>query len=232
MIPGDFQVKKPTFKKLLKLSVMGGVSLGVLLVGLIAVTWVLSAWFGRPIIFANNEGPDQPIAFPHETHVDGIGLECAFCHRNVTTEAAATIPSAGLCVTCHQVVGDDLPEVEKVRSMVADNRPIDWVRVHRNPDHVHFVHEAHIRRFAGTKEVVKELTNSETQIRLEDAQRIDAEFEMGQSVEISESQVCSICHGDVTESEKVRQVRSLKMGDCVDCHRANDAPTDCSTCHY
>ena len=78
----------------------------------------------------------------------------------------------------------------------------------------------------------KWLRNSETQIRLEDAQRIDAEFEMGQSVEISESQVCSICHGDVTESEKVRQVRSLKMGDCVDCHRANDAPTDCSTCHY
>ena len=45
-------------------------------------------------------------------------------------------------------------------------------------------------------------------------------------------QVCSICHGDVAAMEKVKQERSLKMGDCVDCHRDNDAPTDCVTCHY
>jgi hypothetical protein len=30
----------------------------------------------------------------------------------------------------------------------------------------------------------------------------------------------------------VEQVRDLKMGDCVDCHRENNAPTDCLTCHY
>ena len=30
---------------------------------------------------------------------------------------------------------------------------------------------------------------------------------------------------------KVEQVRPLKMGDCVNCHRDNGAPTDCTTCH-
>jgi len=27
-------------------------------------------------------------------------------------------------------------------------------------------------------------------------------------------------------------VEPLKMGQCVDCHRKNDAPTDCTTCHF
>jgi hypothetical protein len=43
---------------------------------------------------------------------------------------------------------------------------------------------------------------------------------------------CTICHGKVRAMEKVKQERGLKMGDCVDCHRDNDAPTDCVTCHY
>ena len=46
------------------------------------------------------------------------------------------------------------------------------------------------------------------------------------------AQTCSICHGNVAEMEKVRQARELKMGDCVDCHKKNDGPTDCTTCHY
>jgi hypothetical protein len=42
---------------------------------------------------------------------------------------------------------------------------------------------------------------------------------------------CSECHGDMKVVEKVRQVRSLRMGWCVTCHRENNAPVDCWTCH-
>jgi hypothetical protein len=42
---------------------------------------------------------------------------------------------------------------------------------------------------------------------------------------------CSNCHGDVTVQTPIRQVRSLKMGWCVSCHRENEASTDCWTCH-
>jgi len=42
---------------------------------------------------------------------------------------------------------------------------------------------------------------------------------------------CAVCHGDLTVQLPVRQVRSLKMGMCVNCHRANDAPIDCWICH-
>lgn len=42
---------------------------------------------------------------------------------------------------------------------------------------------------------------------------------------------CQTCHGEVQTMQVVRQVRSLKMGWCVSCHRQNNAPTDCLTCH-
>ena len=202
MIPGDFQISKPTRKQLIKHGTLGVITLAFLVVAALALTFVISAWLGRPVIFGYSEGPDQPIAFPHPTHVEDLGMDCTFCHRNVTEGAAATIPSAGLCLTCHQVVGDGLPEIEKLREMVVENeRPIDWVRVHRVPDHVHFVHEAHIRFFS-------------------------------ERDGIAETAVCATCHGDVGSMEKVEQVRALKMGDCVNCHRDNGAPTDCTTCHY
>ncbi|MCI0770332.1 MAG: hypothetical protein J4N94_00475 [Chloroflexi bacterium] len=220
-----------------KFGALGVVSLGMFVGVAIGLTWMISAWLGRPVVFGYSEGPTQPIAFPHTTHVQELGLNCLFCHRNVTEGAAATIPSAGLCIACHKVMGDGLEEVEKLRDYVADNRPIDWVRVHRVPDHVRFVHEAHIRRFAGVKTVVEEWTDLKNpdvanEIRLGEALRINRDAAVGQTLEIAEAQVCSVCHGNVGGMTKVERVRSLKMGDCVDCHRDNAAPTDCTTCHF
>ena len=42
---------------------------------------------------------------------------------------------------------------------------------------------------------------------------------------------CETCHGDVKGMDRIYQARSLEMGWCVTCHRANKAPTDCWTCH-
>lgn len=45
---------------------------------------------------------------------------------------------------------------------------------------------------------------------------------------------CTVCHGNVAEMAKVKQVSSLAMGWCVNCHRQpeNNAPVTCATCHY
>lgn len=209
MIPGDFQPSRPPGRKLLLFGVMGIVGLAGFVVTALIATFVISSWLGDPVIFGYEEGPDQPIAFPHTVHVQDLGLDCTFCHRNVTKGAAASIPAVALCMTCHVAVGDGLPEVEKLRAYfdpdgdpdTDDGRPIDWVRVHRMPDHVQFVHEAHIKFFS-------------------------------ERDGIAASATCSTCHGDVGGMTKVKQVRTLKMGDCVDCHREYSAPTDCSTCHY
>jgi hypothetical protein len=161
-----------------------------------------------------------------------LGLACEFCHSNVDKGAPATIPAVALCMTCHKVIGDELTEIETLRGLYEEGRSIDWVRVHRLPDHVQFVHEAHVRRFSGTRLVVNDIRRPQGEIRLVDARKIDADARVGESIEVAVSDVCVICHGDVASMEKVRQERSLKMGDCVDCHRDNAAPTDCSTCHY
>ena len=42
---------------------------------------------------------------------------------------------------------------------------------------------------------------------------------------------CEHCHGQLAAMAQVRQVHSLKMGWCVSCHQANNAPTDCLICH-
>ncbi len=42
---------------------------------------------------------------------------------------------------------------------------------------------------------------------------------------------CFACHGAIATMERVGQVRPLKMGWCLDCHRTNGASIDCATCH-
>ena len=42
---------------------------------------------------------------------------------------------------------------------------------------------------------------------------------------------CAVCHGPVETMERVYQYRALNMGDCVTCHRQNQAPITCNTCH-
>ena len=137
-----------------------------------------------------------------------------------------------MILPCPKRVGDGVEGVEKIRTEFAAGRPRDWVRVHRVPDHVHFIHEAHVWRFSGVRTVVERVTDSRTHIRLDEAQIIKPDAQIGETMDITASATCTICHGNVGAMTKVKQVRSLKMSDCVDCHRANSGPTDCTTCHY
>jgi len=216
--------------------------LGALVAGGGIAFFLVRAWFGVPL-FAS--GPDQPIAFPHTVHAGavedgGLALECSFCHRNVETGAAATIPSVQQCMFCHsQVEGTTetaRAEIGILRETSELGAAINWLRVHRLPDHVQFVHDAHIRFFSGDKTVVKRLSGdpetAQGQIVLADAREIEPGIAIDQVLTVSSSAVCSTCHGAVENMVKVKQVRSLKMGDCVDCHRENSAPTDCAICHY
>lgn len=204
---------------LIAASIFGLVSLGVV-GGLIFL--VGNAWFGLPV---GAQGPDQPIAFPHTVHAGviedgGLELDCTFCHRNVTSAAAATIPSVQQCMFCHTTVDGTTDtakqEIDILQEAFANNQPINWTRVHRLPDHVEFVHDAHIRFLTANPDEIVNATN----------------LIISPDGTVSASQTCSTCHGDVGSMVKVKQVRALKMGDCVDCHRQYEAPTDCTTCHY
>ena len=207
--------------------------LGVMAVMGVVAAFLITGWIGQPIpVLGFEQTYDQPIDFPHTIHaslktldhvpaaggqMEGLGLDCTFCHRTVTTQANAGIPPVGFCATCHQVIGAaDNVQINILRDaadIIGNDgpSPVDWKRVHRLPDHVRFVHEPHIRY----------LTQNTSEVT-------------GTSDGVMEgaSGVCSTCHGNVAAMQQVEQVESLKMGQCVDCHRDNGAPTDCVACHH
>ena len=203
-------------RKMLPLMVAGGVA--TVIMGFVVVVLLIS-WFSNPP-FGLGNAPAQPIAFPHTVHVAENNIQCEFCHRNVTKGAAATVPAVETCLFCHKdidggtVTGQE--EINKVRTAFETDTPINWERVHRLPDHVRFIHEAHIRYFTDETIGVKYGINGE---------------ELTESPDVA--QTCTICHGDVANKEVVQPKtgQSLKMGTCVDCHRVNSISTDCTICH-
>ena len=93
------------------LGILGIFGLGASAAAVAVLVFFAATWLDRPLpVFGFDEGPDQPIAFPHTVHVQEMGLDCTFCHRNVTKGEAATIPAVNLCMSCHVAVGDGLPK--------------------------------------------------------------------------------------------------------------------------
>ena len=203
-------------RKMVPLMVAGGVV--TVIMGFIVAVLLIS-WFSNPP-FGLGNAPSQPIAFPHTVHVAENNIQCEFCHRNVTKGEAATVPAVETCLFCHKDIDGGTvaaqEEINKVRTAFDTDTPIDWARVHRLPDHVRFIHEAHIRYFTDETIGVKYGINGE---------------ELSESPDVA--QTCTICHGDVANKEVVQPKtgQSLKMGTCLDCHRVNNAPTDCTICH-
>ena len=210
-----------------KIVVLGGVGLVVTVIVGFVIAVLLISWFSNPP-FGLGNAPPQPIAFPHTVHAGlpadgGMGIQCEFCHRNVTKGEAATVPAVETCLFCHKTVGGStetaIAEISLVRRTAEDGLPlpINWERVHRLPDHVRFIHEAHIRFFtAPDPNITRTLINGE---------------EINEPLTVQ--QTCTVCHGDVAAMTvlKPKAGQSLKMGTCLDCHRENNVPTDCTVCH-
>jgi hypothetical protein len=92
------------------------------------------------------EAQQQPIAFPHNTHLK-MGLDCIDCHIGADTRAAAGIPSVTKCMLCHAKLGRDKPEVKKVIQYANRKIEIPWRRVYffDTSAHVQFKHAPHYR---------------------------------------------------------------------------------------
>ncbi|HXT86195.1 MAG TPA: cytochrome c3 family protein [Verrucomicrobiae bacterium] len=88
----------------------------------------------------------QPIAFTHKVHL-AQGLQCVNCHTGVDEGPDARIPSVSFCMTCHQVIAKDKPEIKKVAAYRARGEDIPWQRVYgfEPSAHVKFNHAPHIR---------------------------------------------------------------------------------------
>lgn len=88
----------------------------------------------------------QPIPFSHQHHVGDVGIDCQYCHRDVSRNASAGMPTTEICLGCHSQIWADAPILEPLRVSRESRRPLSWVRVHDLPDFVYFNHAIHVSR--------------------------------------------------------------------------------------
>lgn len=81
---------------------------------------------------------EQPIPFPHKTHIDKKA-ECADCHEHAEKGPIAGIPSVKTCMICHSQIATDKPLIKQVTAYADKGIEIPWQRVYG------FTHEAHVR---------------------------------------------------------------------------------------
>ena len=113
---------------------------GLFAVAAAAIT--LSAYSGASSPEGNQ--PQQPINFPHPTHVKTLGMNCLYCHYTANKSPDPGLPAVGTCMGCHTLVGAQKPEIQKLRQYATSNTPIPWERIHKVPEYVRFPHVRHV----------------------------------------------------------------------------------------
>ncbi|GAB4182228.1 MAG: cytochrome c3 family protein [Calditrichia bacterium] len=94
----------------------------------------------------NTNAPEQPIAFSHQKHAGELELECTTCHQYADKGMHATVPAMSICMSCHEDVATDKPEIQKLTKFWNDKEPIPWVKIHDVPWHVYFSHKRHVAK--------------------------------------------------------------------------------------
>ena len=87
--------------------------------------------------------PEQPIQFSHKLHAGQYQINCNYCHTGVYAGKSANIPSANICMNCHNAIKRESPEIQKIYKALENDEPIQWVRVHNLPDLAYFNHSQH-----------------------------------------------------------------------------------------
>ena len=152
-------------------------------------------------------GPNQPIPFSHAHHAGTFEIECLYCHTGTDRSRMAGMPSVEVCMGCHANFAPEYDQLEGVRILKEhweEQRPIEWLQIHRLPEHVKFRHNRHI------------------QFGL-DCQQCHGPIEKMDRVYLQP---------DTTWKYFV-PAQTLEMGWCIQCHRIDEhnATTDCMKCH-
>ncbi len=102
-----------------------------------------------PWVTRQGQRPDQPVPFSHKHHVQGLGLQCQYCHTTVEKSSYAGIPPTKTCINCHAQIWTNAQLLEPVRQSWATGQSLVWTRVHDLPDYVYFSHEIHVNKGLG-----------------------------------------------------------------------------------
>ncbi len=163
----------------------------------------LLALFGDPL----PAPPRQPVPFSHRIHAGELKIGCTACHAYVERAPVAGVPSMARCRGCHRFVREDPehPEIDRELKIVVarlrdDPAPIEWVRVHRVPDHVRFPHVRHVASGVECREC-------HGAVETMDVVHQVAPLSMGWCLE---------CH---RRKQAERPVERARLTDCWTCHK-------------
>jgi hypothetical protein len=163
-----------------------------------------AGWLAFPRVLYRSR--PQPVNFSHKIHADKAGAKCEDCHALRDDGSFAGLPTVDKCAGCHAApMGTSAEEKKFVDDYVTPNREPQWLPYARQPQNVAFSHAQHVKR-AGM--------------------------------------ACQTCHGDVGTSDTLRPYQadrisgysrdvwqSMKMADCVNCHRQKGLEHSCLDCH-
>ena len=127
------------------------VRMSLVLTGLIVIALgvTLNELQRSPWVTRQGQRPDQPVPFSHKHHVEGLGLQCQYCHTSVEKSSYAGIPPTKTGKNCHSEIWTNAQLLEPVRNSWATGESIQWIRVHDLPDYVYFNHEIHVNKGIG-----------------------------------------------------------------------------------
>ncbi len=189
--------------------------------------------------------PTQPIAFSHRLHAGEMSIDCRYCHFGAESSRHAGIPATDVCMNCHKFVTSTFGAWQaEDRTATEEDRPAqpvisdelqklyDTLRL-EGPEAVAAWNPAEVE---AAKAAIMEPMPWVKVHNLPDFVYFDHRPHLNVGLE------CQKCHGNIETMERVRQVESLAMGWCVNCHRKYSeigvnarpvhASTDCTTCHY
>jgi hypothetical protein len=153
-------------------AVGGGVVVGALTLGI----WYYASPKNTQVGYA----PTQPVPYSHRLHAGQMGMDCRYCHSNIEKSAKAMIPPTQVCMGCHSIVRSDSARIAPLKKSWETNMPVEWVQLHKLPDHAYFDHSAHLAAGVGC-------VSCHGRIDQMDVVRVDQPISMGW---------CLDCHRD------------------------------------
>jgi hypothetical protein len=132
-------------RSLNRLPVIAAVALALLGGGVTFVIWYYFSPQNTQVGYA----PKQPVPYSHRLHAGELGMDCRYCHANVERSAVAMVPPTQTCMNCHSLVRTDSARLALVRESWETGKPIEWVRIHKLPEHAYFDHSVHVSAGVG-----------------------------------------------------------------------------------
>jgi len=101
-------------------------------------------WWASPYNTDVGYAPKQPVPYSHKLHAGDLKMDCRYCHVGTEQGPAAGVPPTQTCMNCHKQVKTESDKLKLVRESWATDKSIEWVRIHKLPEHAKFPHFMHV----------------------------------------------------------------------------------------